>query len=120
MIQSEIDPFGQSPVHKCVKIQARCFKVYNPTEPSREDVRKENYHRRKEQMTGMGFRTPLNVPYKIIGEPLVMDYKLIAVHGFGPYPFKNNESINQDFQNKNVNMNFTNANRRKSTVYINF
>lgn len=120
MLQSEIDSKAfenQSPVQRGVKIQARCFNVYNPTFPARDDVRRENYNRRKDQMTGMGFKTPLNVPYKIIGEPLILDHKLIALHGFGPYPSKNKENKSQDYQNKNVKINYINNNRRKSTVF---
>ena len=37
------------------KIQARTFDVYNPTVPVREEVSKQNYARRYEQMSRMGF-----------------------------------------------------------------
>lgn len=50
------------------KIQARTFDVYNPTVPIREEVSKQNYARRYEQMSRMGFQTPTNTPYRPIGD----------------------------------------------------
>ena len=79
-IRSEPLPF---PSHKGVKIQARSFHVYNAQIPKREDIRKENYNRRLEQLTSMGFRTPSNVPYKVIGDPLYLDHKNIILYGLG-------------------------------------
>ena len=39
-----IKPIGLPfPSHKGVKIQARSFNVYNATQPSRDEIRKENY-----------------------------------------------------------------------------
>lgn len=73
------------PSHKGVKIQARSFHVYNATIPLRDDVRKENYTRRRDQIASMGFRTPMNVPYKVIGDPLYLDHKKIILHGLGQF-----------------------------------
>jgi hypothetical protein len=69
--------------HHGVKIQARTLDVYNAYLPVRDDIRKENYSRRKEQMSSMGFQTPKNVPYKIVGEPLFLDQKEIILYGLG-------------------------------------
>jgi hypothetical protein len=71
--------------HKGVKIQARSINFYNATQPPREEVRKDNYTRRQSQMTSMGFRTPMNVPYRIIGDPLYLDHKRIILYGLGQY-----------------------------------
>jgi hypothetical protein len=73
------------PSHKGVKIQARSIHVYNATEPPRDEVRRDNYSRRLDQMTSMGFRTPMNVPYRIIGDPLYLDHKRIIWYGLGQY-----------------------------------
>lgn len=69
--------------HKGVKIQARSFQVYNATVPIRDDVRKENYTRRREQINSMGFKTPMNVPYRVIGDPLYLTHKKIVLYGLG-------------------------------------
>lgn len=79
-IRTEELPF---PSHKGVKIQARSFHVYNASIPVRDDIRKDNYTRRLEQLTTMGFRTPINVPYKVIGDPLHLDHKRIILYGLG-------------------------------------
>ena len=71
------------PSHKGVSIQARSFDVYNATVPKREDISKENYKRRIAQMTSMGFRTPVNVPYKVIGDPLYLTPREIVLYGLG-------------------------------------
>jgi hypothetical protein len=80
LIKSAPLPF---PSHKGVKIQARSFHVYNATAPSRDIIRKENYSRRRDQMSSMGFRTPLNLPYRVIGDPLFLDHKNIILYGLG-------------------------------------
>lgn len=72
-----------APSHRGVKIQSRSFHIYNPTEPSRDEVRKDNYNRRQQQISSMGFSTPMNKPYKILGEPLYLDQKQIILHGLG-------------------------------------
>jgi hypothetical protein len=69
--------------HKGVKIQARTLDVYNAYLPLRDDVRKENYFRRQEQMSSMGFQTPKNMPYKVVGDPLFLEQKDIILHGLG-------------------------------------
>ena len=69
--------------HKGVKIQARSFTVYNAAIPLRDEVRKDNYRRRREQMSNMGFQTPLNIPYKIVGDPLYLEQKQIILNGLG-------------------------------------
>ena len=79
-IRQEPLPF---PSHRGVTIQARNFDVYNATVPMRDEISKENYKRRLAQMTSMGFRTPVNVPYNVIGDPLYLDHKKIVLYGLG-------------------------------------
>jgi hypothetical protein len=71
------------PIDKGIKIQARCFNVYNTTVPERSIVRKENYDRRQRQINSMGFSSQVNQPYKILGEPLYLDQKKVILHALG-------------------------------------
>lgn len=71
-VKNVIEPFTNRKGHK---IQARSLTIYNAIVPTRDEVRKENYDRRIDQMASMGFRTPMNVPYRIIGEPIYLDSK---------------------------------------------
>lgn len=56
-----------------VMVKARTFNVYSASLPTRDQVRSENYKRRLEQMSSRGFRTPINEPYKIIGDPIILE-----------------------------------------------
>ena len=71
------------PSHCGIKIQARSFNVYNATIPVREEVRKDNYSRRLQQMTSMGFHAPSNKPYRVLGDPLYLEQKEIILSGLG-------------------------------------
>ena len=71
--------------HQGVKIQARTLDVYNAYFPVRDEVRKENYTRRQQQITGMGFQTPSGTPYKVVGNPLFLEQKEIILHGLGQF-----------------------------------
>ena len=71
------------PSHQGVKIQARSFNVYNTCIPPRNEICKENYTRRVEQMSTMGFASAINKPYRVIGEPLYLDQKQIILYGLG-------------------------------------
>ena len=71
--------------HKDVKIQARTLEVYNAYLPLRDNVRKENYARRQDQQINMGFQTPKNVPYRIVGEPLYLEQADIILNGLGQF-----------------------------------
>jgi hypothetical protein len=70
-------------VDKGIKIQARCFNVYNTAVPERSIVRKENYDRRQKQINSMGFSSQINQPYKILGEPLYLDQRKVILHALG-------------------------------------
>jgi hypothetical protein len=70
--------------HNGIKIQARNLKIYNATVPLRQEICKSNYNRRRDQDT-MGFNTPNNVPYKIIGSPLYLEQKQIILNGLGQF-----------------------------------
>jgi hypothetical protein len=89
--ESDSLPF---PSHKDVKIQARSFNLYNATLPNREEIRRDNYNRRKEQISSMGLKTPFNEPYKIIGDPLYLDHKRIILYGLGRH-----DDIEKDAKN---------------------
>ena len=56
-----------------VMVKARTFHVYSASLPTRDQVRNENYKRRLEQMSSRGYRTPINEPYRIIGDPIVWE-----------------------------------------------
>lgn len=71
--------------HKDVKIQARTLDVYNAYLPLRDDVRKENYQRRLDQQTKMGFQTPCHIPYRVIGDPLYLEQADIILNGLGQF-----------------------------------
>lgn len=71
------------PSDRGIKIQARNLNIYNQTIPNRDKIRKENYSRRTEQISSMGFSTPMNQPYKVIGEPLYLEQRDIILHGLG-------------------------------------
>lgn len=67
---ASIEPYRNARGHK---IQARSLVVYNAVVPTRDQVRRENFARRHAQMACMGFRTPANMPYRNIGEPMLLD-----------------------------------------------
>ncbi|RUS71523.1 hypothetical protein EGW08_020708, partial [Elysia chlorotica] len=68
-----------------LKLQARSDTVFNPTVPSRDDVRKWNYHRRKMQMSEQGFNALNYKPYKGIGDPFYLDEKKLILHSLGQW-----------------------------------
>ncbi len=106
LIKSAPLPF---PSHKGVKIQARSFNVYNATLPSRDSIRSENYSRRRDQMSSMGFKTPLNLPYKVIGDPLYLDHRSIILYGLGQV--NDSVSSSQDSSSNNASHILTNRDR---------
>lgn len=81
--------------HKDVKIQARTLEVYNAYLPLRDNVRKENYARRQDQQINMGFQTPKNVPYRIVGEPLYLEQADIILNGLGQFKRSIKETMRQ-------------------------
>ncbi|KAK7489376.1 hypothetical protein BaRGS_00019320 [Batillaria attramentaria] len=70
---------------KGLKIQARSIEVYNPTEPARDVVRKQNYQRRSAQMSSQGFRSANHRPYHGIGDPFYLDEKKLILHALGQW-----------------------------------
>lgn len=77
VVKNVIEPNTNKRGHK---IQARSLTIYNAILPTRDEVRKENYERRHDQMASMGFRTPINVPYRIIGEPIHLDSRQFTLY----------------------------------------
>ena len=70
---------------KGLKIQARSIEVYNPAEPSRDHVRKENFIRRSNQISSMGFRSANHRPYHGIGDPFYLEEKKLILHALGQW-----------------------------------
>nr|XP_015221508.1 PREDICTED: coiled-coil domain-containing protein 60 isoform X4 [Lepisosteus oculatus] len=66
-----------------IKLQARSSTVFNPCEPNREQVFRENYRRRQKQLTRQGYRAVNWRPYEEIGEPLVLEPKRLILHSLG-------------------------------------
>ena len=77
---------------KGIKIQARCDTVYNPTEPSRDVVRKDNYHRRQQQVLNQGFRSVNFRPYQGIGDPFYLEERELALRALGQW-----DGVNDNF-----------------------
>lgn len=70
---------------KGLKIQARSIDVYNPTDPSRDEVRKLNFARRSAQLSGQGFQSANHKPYHGIGDPFYLDEKKLILHALGQW-----------------------------------
>lgn len=75
------------PIPACsgMKLLARDSINFNPEIPSREDVRKNNYNRRLNQMSTMGFRSASHKPYIGIGDPFYLDEKKMILHALGQW-----------------------------------
>lgn len=66
------------PDQKGIKIQARSSTVFNPTLPTRSEVRIDNYNRRLIQLTQQGYQSVNYKPYQNIGGDIHLnDKKLI-------------------------------------------
>ncbi|KAM7090080.1 coiled-coil domain-containing protein 60 [Ciconia maguari] len=70
--------FGQ----KEGKVLARSRTIYRSSEPPREQVFWENYHRRQQQFT-QGHFTPPGKPYRELGEILYADPKKLTLYSLG-------------------------------------
>ncbi|XP_013378790.1 coiled-coil domain-containing protein 60 isoform X2 [Lingula anatina] len=77
---------------KGIKIQARSAEVYNPTFPTRQNVREENYNRRIRQLTQQGFRSVNYKPYQNIGGEIYLSNKRLILTALGQW----NESDDED------------------------
>ncbi|XP_077994572.1 coiled-coil domain-containing protein 60-like isoform X2 [Glandiceps talaboti] len=71
------------PSHQGLHIQARSDTVYNCSNPTREAVFRENYARRRRQMTEQGYNAVSYKPYKIVGEPFYLDEGKLILHSLG-------------------------------------
>lgn len=65
------------PSHQGLKITARHAKIYTCEVPTRKEVAKENYERRRHQMSKCGYRSVIYKPYQPVGEVYLDDKKLI-------------------------------------------
>ncbi|XP_053383277.1 coiled-coil domain-containing protein 60-like isoform X8 [Mercenaria mercenaria] len=75
------------PIPSCkgVKLLARDVIHFNPENPSREEVRKNNYFRRQDQLSNMGFRSASHKPYIGIGDPFYLDERKMILHALGQW-----------------------------------
>lgn len=75
------------PIPSCkgLRLLARDTINFNPEYPSREEVRKNNYYRRQNQMSSMGFRSASHKPYVGIGDPFYLDEKKMILHALGQW-----------------------------------
>ena len=65
------------PSHQGLKITARNAKFYTCEVPTRKEVARENYERRRHQMSKCGYRSVIYKPYQPVGEVFLDDRKLI-------------------------------------------
>lgn len=65
------------PSHQGIKITARNSKIYTCEVPTRKEVARENYERRRHQMSKCGYRSVIYKPYQPVGEVYLDDKKLI-------------------------------------------
>ena len=73
------------PSQKGIRIQARSDLVYNPTLPTRSEVRKQNYDRRQEQKACRGFNSVPHEKYKGIGDPFYLDQRRMILYALGQW-----------------------------------
>ncbi|XP_074897910.1 coiled-coil domain-containing protein 60 [Buteo buteo] len=78
------------------KVLARSRTIYRSSEPPREQVFWENYHRRQKQFT-QGLFTPTGKPYRELGEILYTDPKKLTLYSLGQLA---QEPVKKDVQEK--------------------
>ncbi|XP_064322752.1 coiled-coil domain-containing protein 60 [Phalacrocorax carbo] len=78
------------------KVLARSRTIYKSSEPPREQVFWENYHRRQKQFT-QGLFTPTGKPYQELGEILYTDPKKLTLYSLGQLT---QEPVKKDVQEK--------------------
>nr|XP_009913704.1 PREDICTED: coiled-coil domain-containing protein 60 [Haliaeetus albicilla] len=78
------------------KVLARSRTIYRSSEPPREHVFWENYHRRQKQFT-QGHFTPTGKPYRELGEILYTDPKKLTLYSLGQLA---QEPVKKDVQEK--------------------
>nr|XP_020667281.1 coiled-coil domain-containing protein 60 [Pogona vitticeps] len=74
------------PTQKGLKVQARSDTIYNCWDVTREQVFRENYHRRAKQLEQQGYFTPNWKPYQDFGDPLHLDPRKLTLYGLGQLP----------------------------------
>ncbi|XP_059154779.1 coiled-coil domain-containing protein 60-like [Physella acuta] len=73
------------PSQKGLKLQARCDSFLNPYTPTREEVWKCNYDRRKQQLSEQGFYAHIHQPYKAVGDPVYLDNRVMVLSTLGQW-----------------------------------
>ncbi|XP_038647319.1 coiled-coil domain-containing protein 60-like isoform X2 [Scyliorhinus canicula] len=71
------------PPSKGLKVKARSLTVYSPCEPSRQQIFRENYRRRQDQLNQQGYRSVCWKPYQAIGQPLHLEPRQLILHSLG-------------------------------------
>ncbi|XP_067911686.1 coiled-coil domain-containing protein 60-like isoform X2 [Heterodontus francisci] len=71
------------PPSKGLKVKARSLTVYSPCEPSRQQVFRENYCRRQNQLSQQGYRSVSWKPYQAVGQPLHLEPRQLILHSLG-------------------------------------
>ena len=66
-----------------VAIQARNSTVYSVSVPTRDEIRKENFLRRSQQLSHQGFWTAITRPYEEVGGPIYLDVKKLLLDSLG-------------------------------------
>ncbi|XP_062999849.1 coiled-coil domain-containing protein 60 [Elgaria multicarinata webbii] len=74
------------PTQQGLKVQARSNTIYNCWDVTREQVFRENYHRRIKQLAQQGYFSPSWRPYQDFGEPLYLDPRKLTLYGLGQLP----------------------------------
>lgn len=74
-----------SPSHVGLKVTARCSTpVYTCENPSRQEIAKQNYERRDQQINHCGYRSVNYKPYKEVGE-VILDERELILRALGQY-----------------------------------
>ncbi|XP_070578878.1 coiled-coil domain-containing protein 60-like isoform X2 [Ptychodera flava] len=71
------------PSHQGMHIQARSETVYNCSNPTREAVFRENYARRRRQLTEQGYNAVIYRQYQCVGDKFFLNEKKMILHALG-------------------------------------
>ena len=71
------------PSHRGIAIQTRSETVYKAAVPTRDEIRRDNYERRRKQLSQQGFHSPVNEPYQAVGTPVCLETKKLLLHSLG-------------------------------------
>ena len=89
------------PSHQGLKITARNAKFYTCEVPTRKEVARENYERRRHQMSKCGYRSVIYKPYQPVGEVFLDDRKLI-LSALGQEQTEQDNQVYCDVEHSNI------------------